>query len=327
MFYGDDYEKIIKVDHEYLDGISSDRLREMIEPDLLKLVKAPSFWLGKSKSINEKVLKDRANNSINALLGRSYRGLRRSLKALAEGATGKTVGSGFAERRLTRAVNRKIQSLYEQYNVLTEKPDSSDKYVLFALHFQPERSTLPEGGVFENQLMAIDILARALPEGWRLYVREHPRQFQKNDRRKAHFRDSYYYERILTNKNVKLISVHENQDTLLEGARMVASVKGSVGWEAMTRGKPSITFARAWYSSSNACFVVSSVEDCREALREAFEMDKKTVFRHLYRFLLFNTPRMILASDFLEAAEKSVLGYAASVKNLANGIVRIARND
>lgn len=173
-------------------------------------------------------------------------------------------------------------------------------------------------------MLAIDILSRALPQGWWLYVREHPRQFQKNDLRKAHFRDTYYYERIKTNRNVKLISVHANQESLINGARMIASVKGSVGWEAMTIGKPCITFARAWYSSSNACFMASSVENCREALRRALEMDKETVAGHLYRFLLFNEPRMILSAVRAEAARKSPLGYEKSVQNLADAILRIA---
>jgi CDP-glycerol glycerophosphotransferase (TagB/SpsB family) len=326
MFYGDEYEKVTKVDEMYLDGISSDRLRDMVEPHVLRLVEAPSFRLGRAKSINEVVLKDISDNSITALLIRSYRWMRRSLKGIARGTTWKFNGSSLAERRLQRNLNRKIQSLYTHYNGLTEKPDASDKYVLFALHYQPERTTLPEGGIFENQLLAIDILSRALPEGWWLYVREHPRQFQKNDPRKAHFRDYYYYQRIKTNRNVRLISVHENQEALIEGARVVASIKGDVGWEAMTRGKPSITFARAWYSSSNACFLVSSVEDCKVALHLAFEMDKETVLRYLYRFLLFNTSRMILASDFLEGAEKSILGYDTSVKNLADSIIKIARS-
>jgi hypothetical protein len=68
------------------------------------------------------------------------------------------------------------------------------------------------------------------------------------------------------------------------------------------------------------------VEDCKVALHLAFEMDKETVLRYLYRFLLFNTSRMILASDFLEGAEKSILGYDTSVKNLANSIIKIARS-
>jgi len=58
MFYGDEYEKVTKVDEKYLDGISSDRLRDMVEHHVLRLVEAPSFRLGRSKSINEVVLKD-----------------------------------------------------------------------------------------------------------------------------------------------------------------------------------------------------------------------------------------------------------------------------
>jgi hypothetical protein len=111
-----------------------------------------------------------------------------------------------------------------------------------------------------------------------------------------------------------LIFIHENQETLLEGARVMASIKGIISWEAIIRGTSTITFARAWYSYSNAFIIVSSVEDWIVAFQLTFKTDKETFLRHLYRFPLFNTPCMILASDFLEAAEESVLGYAASVK-------------
>jgi hypothetical protein len=325
LFYADDYEGLTKVDRDYLEGISAERLRAMIEPEILNLLESPSFWLGKSRSINEAVLTDRGRKPIGLALHRSYRKLRKTLRALTTGATGRPLRSVLAERRLMRGTNRKIAGLYSLYRALAEKPNDSDEYVLFAMHFQPERTTLPEGGVFENQLLAIDILARALPEGWWLYVREHPRQFQKDDLRKTHFRDFWYYERIKANKNVKLISVHENQRTLIENARIVASVKGSAGWEAMTSGKPCIAFARAWYSASSACFVVDSVERCMEAVRKALEMDKETVLSHLYRFILFSRPRMILSAVCLEAAQKSVLGYEESVNNLADGIVRMVR--
>ena len=37
---------------------------------------------------------------------------------------------------------------YRYINLIKINPDLKKKYIYFALHFQPERSTVPEGGIF-----------------------------------------------------------------------------------------------------------------------------------------------------------------------------------
>lgn len=63
--------------------------------------------------------------------------------------------------------------LVSQYNKLAEYPDVSANFVYFALHYEPERTTVPDGRLFGFQLYAIRMLAEALPVGWRIYVKEH----------------------------------------------------------------------------------------------------------------------------------------------------------
>ena len=56
------------------------------------------------------------------------------------------------------------------------------EFVYFALHFEPERTTNPDGGFFHDQFLAIIHLRKILPEDVNIFVKEHPSQFKVIDR-------------------------------------------------------------------------------------------------------------------------------------------------
>jgi hypothetical protein len=53
---------------------------------------------------------------------------------------------------------------------------------------------------------------------------------------------------------------------LIGQARAVATVSGSVGWQAMCRGIPALVFGEAWYRSCEGAFRVRNDADARAAL-------------------------------------------------------------
>ena len=68
----------------------------------------------------------------------------------------------------------KRRKLLRYYESLTSPIEVDKPYILVSLHRQPEASNSPTGGTFVHQLLKVDILSRALPEGWNVYVKEHP---------------------------------------------------------------------------------------------------------------------------------------------------------
>jgi hypothetical protein len=54
-----------------------------------------------------------------------------------------------------------------------EQPVAGEKYVIYPIHFQPEASTLVQAPMFLDQAALIQDIARSLPVGYRLYVKEH----------------------------------------------------------------------------------------------------------------------------------------------------------
>ena len=147
------------------------------------------------------------------------------------------------------------------YRKLVTQPDTSRPYVFLALHVQPERATIPLGGAFSDQLLIVDLLSKALPTGWRLLVKEHPWQLQPYSRGEM-ARDPGFYRRIASYDNVALVPMAYPTSALIDDAKAVATITGSVGWQAICRGTPALVFGAAWYRDCEGSHVI---EDLRKA--------------------------------------------------------------
>lgn len=192
---------------------------------------------------------------------------------------------------------RHVESVRRRYDELAGDPDVGLPYVYVALHGQPERATNPNGGVFDDQDVMIRMITSALPSGWRVYVKEHPAQFM------PHFasergRWSSFYDALLTDPAVSLISRSTPSFTLIDHARAVASLTGTSSWEAIARGVPALVFGEPWYKGCDGAHTVRTLNDCRQALS---------------RIAAGERPDPNAVRLFLLAAERvSVRGYLSS---------------
>lgn len=220
---------------------------------------------------------------------------------------------------------RDQKALHALYHGHAKPPDFSKKYVFFALHFQPERSTLPEGGIFEDQLLAAEILSAAMPDDWLLYVKEHPRQFSLRFQSR-HGRSEAFYRQLTAMDKVRLIDTREDTGNLARNAALVATVTGSVGWESIQMGKACIAFGNPWYAPCSSCYLVGSAEDCRIAISEIAGKSETEVENDRLRFLARYKDWMVLASTSHEMASKSKVPYEVLALNLA-GAIRARTSD
>lgn len=158
------------------------------------------------------------------------------------------------------------------YDALSVAPGDAEladwRFVYFPLHYQPERTTCPDGGVFNDQYLVASLLAHALPEGWKLLVKEHPSQFIWPTEGELGRWDGYY-DRFLDLPNTLLVSTGLASDRLILGAGAVATVTGMAGWEALMLGRPVLAFGNAWYAECPGASRVSTLEEVRDALARA----------------------------------------------------------
>ncbi len=118
--------------------------------------------------------------------------------------------------------------------------DLSGKFIYVPLHNQPEMSTSALGGPWRDQVLMIEALARHLPDGWEILVKENPRQG-------AYARGPLFWHRLNRIKGVKFVPSDLSTHELSDRAQFVATVTGTAAWEAIRKGRPAVVFGNAWY--------------------------------------------------------------------------------
>ena len=135
----------------------------------------------------------------------------------------------------------------------------SAPFVYLPLHLQPEATTCPMGGVYVDQLLVVEMVSRALPAGWRLVVKENPKQQLSK-------RQPTFYQRLAQLPNVQLVSRRHSSMDLIEAAQAVAAITGSAGWEGLCAGKPVLVFGNAFYRAAMGAVAVDDLDTLREEL-------------------------------------------------------------
>ncbi|WP_319416109.1 hypothetical protein [Marispirochaeta aestuarii] len=151
--------------------------------------------------------------------------------------------SQFAFKRVE--LRRRQARLRASYRKRSREPDLNLRYLYYPLHFQPERSSCPEGSVFADQQLLIGLIADRLPPDTWLYIKEHPSQFMMT--RGALGRPPMFYEDILRHPRVVLVDDSFSSRQLIDHSLAVVTLTGTAGLEALLRGKPALIFGYAWY--------------------------------------------------------------------------------
>jgi hypothetical protein len=139
-------------------------------------------------------------------------------------------------------VDARLRSRYVRESAL----DALD-YAFFPLHTEPELSLLLHSRPNVNQVEAARGIARSLPVGMQLVIKEHPWSVGK--------RSLGYYEKLLEIPNVRLADPAMSSTPLVRGARLVVTIASSIGFEAALEGKPVVTLGSTSYDVLPASMV------------------------------------------------------------------------
>lgn len=154
--------------------------------------------------------------------------------------------------------------LYKSYCEVVAQALPETPFVVYFMHYQPERSSLPEGLLFVQQWLAVRLLSWSLPAGWTLVVREHPTTWLQPLDITA--RTPSLYREIALLPNTKVCSMDADTFEVIDKCAAVATLTGSVGFQSLLRNKPVIAFGLPAYKDHPACFSVSSLAELQKAL-------------------------------------------------------------
>jgi hypothetical protein len=215
----------------------------------------------------------------------------------------------------------KIKS-YTTYEKLSKEVENI-KYVAFFLHFQPERTTIPEGYGFGIQLSAILALQQSLPDDAYLVVREHPSTYTLDF--SNNYRNTGFYKLVSSIDRVIISSLTADPYKIIDNSIAVASITGTVIGEALVRGKPGIAFgAGPMQVIDSPCFHrYQSIENLRKFLSN---LDKLDAYKSEEYFeSVCSSTYSGIAQDNTEYDEGSRPGYLSV--SVMNGISELLAGD
>ena len=158
-----------------------------------------------------------------------------------------------------------------------------------------------------------------------IYIKEHPYTYEypAQDR---HERSKKFYQSLLRDPRVKFLDRKLNTKNILSLSQVkyIASICGSVSWEAIRIGKPCIIFGWAWFASCKSCYSVDSKKSLKKALDQIDLSDNKKVKNDLNDFLNEETNRYLYgvgtrsAFSYINTTESE---YQKYIENISKGIV------
>lgn len=161
-----------------------------------------------------------------------------------------------AEQRMQRTIPQHARLLY------------------FALHMQPEFTTDVRAPFLTDQLALIHYIAKSLPPGYELMVKEHPAM--------KGYRDLSYYRRLSQMHNVRLMSPRVDSHELIKASAAVLTITGTTAWEGLLYEKPVVAFGPLCYGFAEGIFKCEDVRQLRFILDRAltgYQPDREALLR------------------------------------------------
>ena len=182
-------------------------------------------------------------------------------------------------RLITIRKKEKLRGYYE--SLVTSVTPENEDFIFVALNYQPEKTTSPLGGVFVDQLLMVETLSAATPAEWKIFVKDHPSQFVSSYARYGEkARSKKFYKKLANIPKVKIISLQDEPFQYIDNAIAVATVTGTVAWEAVVRGVPALIFGHPWFKNCEGVFYtpnIKAVGDVIKKLQKGYSVDLSSV--------------------------------------------------
>lgn len=180
---------------------------------------------------------------------------------------------------LIDGVLRKIRNLYGVADLYDEFVEG-EPFAFFPLQYEPEVTLLTQAPLMTDQVWVARRIARALPVGWKLYVKEHPQMVE--------FRPRRFYHELKKNPNVKLVNPAIKSFTLIEKSCLVTTITGTAGFEACLMKKPLITLGNNFFDDLSFVKHCAHIDELPQLVKEQVEN-----FKHDEAELVYFIARLI----------------------------------
>jgi len=137
-----------------------------------------------------------------------------------------------------RNLKRKFKTL-KLKNYYDNIHSAEDEFLLYPMHFHPESSTSILAGTYLNEYEVIRNIAFNLPQGTKLYVKDHVSAWG--------YPSLEFYNNLKKLPNVYVLGPNENTKSLIKKSEGVITLTSTVGYEALLLGKKVYLFGKVFY--------------------------------------------------------------------------------
>ena len=216
----------------------------------------------------------------------------------------------FYEIRKSCRSNFMNKNLDKEFN-----EDSS--FVYFPLHMEQESILLIGAPFYLNQVDIIKNVAKSLPVGYKLVVKDHSVMKFRG------WRSISECKEIMNLPNVVLVNPYSNGEELLKKCSLVISIKGSTSIEAAFHMKPSILFRKTGLYKLPSIHKLETIENLPDAIRTGLKT--KVELRDLKKYAsLVEKNSFIFHLSKLDLAVQERFNFGGY---LADGIFPDATNE
>jgi len=211
------------------------------------------------------------------------------------------------------------KSFYNAVELNKDRRGAADDFVLVALHYQPEETSCPTGGFYTEQRQIVRLLASVLPINVKIYVKEHSSQFHPKMEGEAGRVRNFYQDLLNISERVVLINDREDTFNLIDSAIATVTISGTIGWESVFRGTPTLIFGRAWYEDMPGVYKVKSSLDLIDSfnlIRSVPAPNKKSLISYHKKLNKY----LISSAHYKATADKKITSIDDSVNNLVFAI-------
>ena len=131
------------------------------------------------------------------------------------------------------------------------------KSVFFAMHFQPEQSTLVGGIMHANQVALVEVIAKSLPLGYTLVLKEHPAGRGS--------RPAWQYRHMASFPNVQFSDLPSKEIAACSDA--VITITGTIAIEAMALDKPVVMLGCSFFDYAAVLYRTPHASELPSILR------------------------------------------------------------
>lgn len=152
-----------------------------------------------------------------------------------------------------------------------------EDFAYFPLHFEPEVAISVAAPFWTDQINLIRQIAKSLPVAFKVYVKEHPDM--------VGYRTRSYYRELKKIPNVKLIDPRLSSFNLVQDAKLILTISGTAGWEALLLQKPVITFGRVFYNRLSMVKLCRTIDELPFLVQEQLKSDPAQAEPELENFI------------------------------------------